>query len=248
MKMKSNVKNKAVILAVTASLLLGTVGISFADSEQINSNVSKNSTIECSSEIKIIEDNDEVRKVSNDGIIATYYKETGKMEVEENGRSYTLDTKDSEAKSRSKRSYNSDTFIDSESVHFHSYKYYKTNKKKYYWIIDIPSYSWDIMKWCDPIRVDKDGSEKSERAEKFEGYIDKAQTAEHSIGIIGGATAGALIVAYATENPEWSESTMKTIYAAGGVSVSYGLINASRDYYDNIMKARKQYFAIKNEG
>ena len=34
-----------------------------------------------------------------------------------------------------------DRLVESESVAYHSYQYYKTSAGKYYWNVDIPSYN-----------------------------------------------------------------------------------------------------------
>lgn len=221
------------ILAI--SMVIGMVSKTFA-LENISGKIYKAPVI--------LQETDKIRTAVSGNVTATFDKEKNTVYVNDGVNEYSFSTEAPE----NKLAYTaySNHVIKEESVALHAYKYAKNSSGKYYYGIDIPSYSINPNNWCGWISVWDDESREGQYAAKFAKCIDDAQDAEHTIAIYGGATAVAVTTGLITKNPKWSADAFKAVCAAAGVLVSVGILNAAADYFNNLNNARENYFAIRN--
>lgn len=232
-------KNKVISLSLIITMSCQTIPtVVFAQSNEVNKNIENSYNI---NNAKIVEDNKDSRTATYGDVTATFDKNTNIMYINDGVNEYSFSLNNN----YDIVAYN-DTAIKEESVALHRYEYNKDSSGKYYWRVDIPSYSINPNNWCGWISVKDNGSKESTYASKFADYIDAAKDNEHTIFTYAGATGVGIIVGLITKNPVWSESAFKAACAAAGVMVGYGFLNAASSYYNNLNNARENYFAIRN--
>ena len=196
---------------------------------------------------EIMKETDTIRTAVSGNVIATFDKKNNMMYIKDGVNEYSFSTETFEREQRYELySASSNKVIKKESVALHAYEYVRTPSGKYYYGVDIPSYSINPNNWSDWISVWDNGSREGRYASKFADYIEAAQDAEHTIATYGGATAVAVVVGLVTKNPKWSADAFKAACSAVGVLVSVGILDAAADYYNNLSNARQNYFAIRN--